>query len=57
MINSTYAYYNSAKRSARIASEKRACQQSVFKMDTTGSLAHIFRLWLLFRRNFVARIP
>ena len=57
MINSTYAYYSSAKRAARIASEKGACRQSVVKMDTAGSLAHIFRLWLLFRHDFVPRIP
>lgn len=56
MINSTYAYYNSAKRAARIASERRACRRSVVKMDTVGSLAHIFRLWLLFRGDFVPTI-
>lgn len=57
MINSTYARYNSAKRAARIASENPPCRRSVVKMDTTGSLAHIFSLWLLFSGDLIPTIP
>lgn len=56
MISSTYAHYNSNKRAARIATENRACPRSVVKMDTTGSLAHIFSLWLLFSGDLMPTI-